>query len=122
MAMTKKERAEFDAAILRAETMAALRWTAPVEKDVSVPDFGKQTTGFEIYCGADFARVQEKWSGSVSHGDMPKSAHHESQRGIELHSTRLRALMALRHEVEKAAAKRLLRIDQDIAAELASQP
>ena len=37
MAMTKKEQAAMEAAINRAETLAALRWTAPVQRDVDVP-------------------------------------------------------------------------------------
>lgn len=37
MAMTKKEKAAYDAAIKTAETAAALRWTEPVEPDVPVP-------------------------------------------------------------------------------------
>ena len=37
MAMTKKEKAAIQAAIDRAETLASLRWTWPVVRDVGVP-------------------------------------------------------------------------------------
>ncbi|MCE2835755.1 MAG: hypothetical protein LW834_01960 [Cyanobium sp. 49614_E6] len=40
MAMNKKEQAQMQAAIDRAETLAALRWTNPVPRDVGIPETG----------------------------------------------------------------------------------
>lgn len=119
MAMTKKEKAEFNAAIRRAETLGALRWTAPIEKDVPIPDmYGKSSSGwnFNIY---DFS-VRQMWSESVAHGDGPnrKSSISGTPRGISLFSTRLLALQALRHAVECESAEKLRKIDTEIAKEI----
>lgn len=116
MAMTKKERAEFDAAIERAELLAALRWTNPVEPDVPVPGWGEPASiGFMQ--NAYSIRVDKGWSTSVSHGmgDYDERGS-GSQRGQRLYSTAARAWSAMRHEVEMRAARDLLKIDRLIAA------
>lgn len=120
MAMTKKEKAEYDAAIKRAETLAALRWSSPVEKDVPVPTYPDHTTGYgfnDYYC-----TVYEMWSESVSHGHGPYPgkgvARSASQNGRSMYSTRLLALRALRYAVECEAARKLREIDLQIAEEL----
>jgi len=106
MAMTKKERADMDAAIARAETLAALRWTEDVKPDLPVPEWGQHTDGWIVFSD----RVEEAWSESVRHG-LGRDRSHGSQRGIPLYSTRARALKALRHQTEMAAAERLRAID-----------
>lgn len=114
MAMTKKERAEFDAAIKRAETLAALRWTQPVARDLPRPDRG-MTSGwdFNVYSGEVF----RAWSECTSHGRGPRREFSGSQNGRALFSTRALALAALRHETEAQCAESLRRID-----EMAKQP
>ncbi len=119
MAMTKKEKADFDAAIKRANTLAALRWTEPVEKDVPIPEhFTDSTSGwdFNTYSGT----VRQMWSECVSHGDGLKRTGSASQNGLWLFSTKLLALRALRHAVEREAADKLRKIDDAITAEMSS--
>jgi hypothetical protein len=118
MAMTKKERAEFDAAILRAGILAALRWTDRVEADVPPPGFDEpNTSGWELIVGYDLdtCRVREAWSSSVSHGSRSRESGCASQGSISLYSTELLALKALRHKVEQKSAERLYRLDTLIA-------
>ena len=115
MAMTKKERAEFDAAIVRAETIAALRWTAPVVPDVPIPEWDKVSTGFSQ--NAYSVTVVPAWSRSNSHGfgeyGPGKSG---SQQGRRLYSTELLAWKAMRAELEMRMARELMHIDRKIKA------
>jgi hypothetical protein len=104
MAMTKKEQAAMQAAIDRAELLAALRWTAPVERDVLPPDSSwraEYTEGwtFNAYTGI----VQQEWRASGSQGAQL------------MYSTQAKALAGLRHEVEREAARKLLAIDRRLA-------
>ena len=117
MAMTKKERAEMDAAITRAETLAALRWTEDVKPDLPVPEWGQHTEGWIVFSD----RVEEAWSESVRHGLGRDRSRGGSQRGMWLHSTRSRALKALRHQTEMAAAERLRAIDIALRAAAVSE-
>jgi hypothetical protein len=119
MAMTKKEQAEFKAAIDRAELLAALRWTSLVEKDVPPPQ--NRMDGYSE--GWDFnssnQTVRLCWSSCIYHGEGPapkigeryKSA---SQNPMWLFSTKEKALAAMRHEIEKKAATDLLAVDRQI--------
>jgi len=117
MAMTKKERAEFDAAITKANLLAALRWTEEVKKDVPAPGYDdKETSGWDFNIST--RTVFEEWSGSVTHGRMPKNKAFASQDSKSLFSTKLLALRAMRHSIEKEVAWRLLAVDKLIAAEL----
>lgn len=118
MAMNKKERAEFDAAIARANMLAALRRTEPVSKDVPPPDCAADrgdTTGwdFNTYTGT----VSQYWSTTVSHGSGAKRTAYGSQNSKPLFSTRLLALKALRHATEIESATKLARIDEQINQE-----
>lgn len=112
MAMTKKERADMDAAITRAETLAALRWTEDVAPDLPVPQWGQHTEGWLFFSD----RVEEAWSESVRHGFGRDRSRGGSRSGVPLFSTRERALRALRHQTEMAAAQRLRAIDIAIRA------
>ena len=119
MAMTKKERAEFDAAIQRAETLAALRWTGPVSRDVPIPESG-YSQGWDY--NEHSTRVWLAWSSLASHGDGEAPKQYDayrsaSQNGRSLFSTRARALAALRHAIESTTATRLLNIDRQITIE-----
>jgi hypothetical protein len=116
MAMTKKEQAEMKAAIDRADTLAALRWTAPVRRDVDVPKDG-YSEGWDYNAWTREAFMG--WSSTVSHGtgSAPIAVHKSgSQQPRRYYSTQVRALAAMRHEIEQKAAADLLKIDRQIAA------
>ena len=124
MAISKKERAEFDAALLEARTLAALRWTCPVKPDVPPP---RTIQGYSE--GWDFnvhsERVWIGWSTCVSHGNTPAPKDGErhyngSQNSRAMYSTKALALAALRYEVENLAANRLRDVDDQIRAEKAN--
>ena len=123
MAISKKERAEFDAALLKAETFGALRWTSPVQRDVKPP-----TANYSE--GWDFSEHSKKvwlgWSTSVSHGEGPAPKEGESRRfgsqnSRSMFSTKAKALAAMRHEIERMAAADLLSVDKMIAGVEASE-
>ena len=128
MAMTKKEsaemqaaKAEMQAAIDRADTLAALRWTAPVQRDVDVPMNG-YSEGWDYNTNTYSGIVFRGWSSSVSHGKGPAPTPgairtvSASQDARRLYSTEALALAAMRHEIEQKAAAKLLKIDRQIAA------
>ena len=119
MAMTKKEQAEMQAAIDRADTLAALRWTSPVQRDVDLPKDG-YSEGWDYNSHSRI--VFRGWSCRVSHGKGPAPTP-ETRRtvsGIQgarrLYSTEALALAAMRHDIELKAAADLLKIDRQIAA------
>jgi hypothetical protein len=119
MAMNKKEQAAMQAAIDRAETLAALRWTNPVQRDVGVPIDGySQGWDYNAYT----RKVFIGWSCAVSHGTGPApeaGAHRSgSQNPKHYYSTEALALAAMRHEIELKTAAELLKIDRQIAAAL----
>lgn len=117
MAMTKKEQAAMKAAIDRAETLAALRWTQPVEPDVMPPmQMGVYVEGWN-YSTSTF-KVNKEFTGSHTHGFGPLGDGgpiREYVGSVRLYSTKAKALAALRHCVENQAAKKLLDIDRELA-------
>jgi len=117
MAMTKKEQAEMQAAIDRAETLAALRWTNPVPRDVGIPETG-YSQGWDY--NAWTREVFIGWSSSIYHGTGPAPEPGKyksgSQQPRRYYSTQSLALAAMRHEIEQRAAADLLKIDRLIAA------
>lgn len=121
MAMSKKEKAEVEELIRLANTLAALRWTVHVKPDIPQPDsYNLETQGWaymaSAYYGGD--KVSQAWSTNCSHGPG-NSRSSGSQGAIDLFSTELLALKALRHVVEKECAARLYRIDRMIEKALA---
>lgn len=119
MAMTKKEGEYVEQLEKELRIRSAFRWTGPVPKDVPVPDYSVETSGF-VY-NAHSHTVSPAWSSSVCHGigySSRKDGHGASQRGIPLYSTRLLALKGLRHEVVRIAATDLAKIDAMIATEM----
>ena len=119
MAMTKKEKAAFDALLLRAETLAALRWTGPVLQDVMPPSDGGYSEGWDY--NAYSKEVWFGWSDCVSQGkgSAPKDGKHPyvgSQQSRRMFSTKEAALRAMRHEIELSSAADLLKIDRQIDA------
>jgi hypothetical protein len=121
MAMTKKEQADMKAAIDRAETLAALRWTMPVKRDVAPPANGfSEGWDFNDYMKS----VRPGWSNSIFHGEgsAPKEGERRfsaTQNPRSLYSTKAMALAALRHGVEKKAAHDLMQIDRQIIEAMA---
>ena len=117
MAMTKKEQAAMQAAIDRAETLAALRWTWPVERDVGVPLQG-YSEGWDY--NAHSQRVWLGWSDRVAHGEgkAPEAGKYRSgsQNSRRMFSTKALALAAMRYEMEQKAAADLMKVDRQIAA------
>ena len=118
MAMTKKERAEFDALILKAETLAALRWTNPVSRDVPPPiGGGVYSEGWDFNVSGK--NVWQAWSAQTCHGRglAPKGNERynsASQNCCHLFSTEAMAFSAMRREIEDRAAADLLGIDKKI--------
>jgi hypothetical protein len=113
MAMTKKERAEFDKALDDARLLGALRWTSPVSPDVPPPEYGapnRLSTGWAL-CGP---MVEVACSSSVFHG-IGRTDKTTSQQPRWLYSSKLLALKALRHELERRSAMELAAIDKQIA-------
>lgn len=117
MAMNKKELAELEAA----KTQAALRWTSEIKPDVEPPKatspIGVLSTGW-MYVGSlsDHPRVEVACSSSISHA-IGRVDRTQSQQPIAIYSSRLKALKALRHEVEKRCAEQLRKIDKMIEGE-----
>lgn len=126
MAMTKKEQAAMQAAIDRADTLAALRWTQKVLPDVPPPNHlsppSTYSKGWSFH--AHTMSVDRGWATSVSHGsgEVPGNGRYfsGSQGSRHFYSTKALALAAMRYEVELKAAMDLMAIDRRIAAEQAS--
>ena len=116
--MNKKEQALVQSLKDKYALWKALRWTEKVEPDVPIPaSYSDLAVGYVGLGGSsDSARVEPSCSSSINHawGRQDKT---DSQRPIRQHSTRLRALRALRHEVEIACARRLLQIAEMIEKE-----
>lgn len=126
MAMNKKEQAEFAAMKKKLAVASAFVRTPAVGKDVpapvpSGPDRYSHGFDFNVYG----LSVGEYWSGSSTHyTENPEGKRgyvSGSQRGIDLYSTRLLALRALRHAAENKAASNLAEIDMKIEAEIKAQ-
>jgi hypothetical protein len=121
MAMTKRERAAFEATLREARILGALRWTEPVPPDVPVPTYAQGIVkGWSF--NALTERVQMSCSSVSGHtqGDHAWSEllrHMSSQRGIPQYSTKALALKALRYAMAHRSACMLARIDELIAAE-----
>ena len=114
MAMTKKEKEAMQAAIDKADLIVALRWTAPVGKDVKPPDREGYSEGWTYNA---YSKVVEiAWSTSVAHGKgpIPKSGVYQSgsQRSLSMYSTKSKALAAMRYEIETESARHLMAIDR----------
>ena len=114
MAMNKKEQAAFDEAILKAETLAALRWTEKVEPDMDIPTSTSNKTAFGYGMNTSTLRAFETWSQNGRHSTGRDPNKIASQNGIKQYSTELLALKALRHALELDYAKNLLAIDKRI--------
>jgi hypothetical protein len=135
--MNKKEQAQMDAltdqlAKLQFEAAAqqlinrALRWTGPVAPDVAPPKwaYGNDDATRGWLFNVHVERVAPASSGAVSHnyGSQDYMSGGRTQGARWLFSTRLRALQALRYEVEQVYARRLAAIDAEIEKESMPTP
>ena len=115
--MNKKEKALME----EYATVAALRWSDPVEPDVMPPESlaGGVVTGFmPIAQSSDRPRVEHACSSAHSHGvSYEPISKPNSPRSRALYSTRLMALRQLRHAVAQECARRLWAIDRQIESE-----
>ena len=96
----------------------ALRWTDPVAPDVPPPS-SSQDLSKGFLPNSYSMRVEPACSSAVSHA-FGRDDSTTSQGSRHLFSTRLLALRAMRHDVEKEAAAKLAAIDERIADEIAS--
>lgn len=110
--MTKKEKAELE----HAKTVAALRWTGPVDRDVPITsDYRAPSEGWDYNAyNRETYRVS---STTVSHRRIDCSSGFGSQGGRALFSTRALALRAMRHDIETECAKKLRYVDQMIESD-----
>lgn len=123
MAMNKKEQAELEK--LRNDVkylpklVKALRWTDDKpEMDLLKPNSGYISGWNYHYYGLE-GRVSKMWSEKWGHGNGDGSNRNNGSReGINLYSTKLLALKALRSEMELKFAEKLLDIDMQIELEL----
>lgn len=127
MAMTKKEQAEFD----KARSYRSLRFSdypTSTDLDAKSSDAGL-IVGFDINISRVFSMgtissyspaVYAAWSERNSHGTgngSDENRRRSSQGSVPLYSTKVRALGALRRELEDKFAALLLEIDDAIAEE-----
>jgi hypothetical protein len=115
MAMNKAEKELVEELKLK----NALRWTAPVNPDVPIPESctSQLSLGWlPIAAMSDSARVESACSSAGSHG-VGSWVKTSSQQPRALYSTKLLALKALRYQVECNCAKLLRRIDAMIEQE-----
>ncbi len=105
MAMNKKEKAELE----KYKQLSALRMTEQVLPDVKKPtDYGDLATGY-TFNGYSF-KVSESCSSTVSHSTSG-SLTTTSQSAIEMYSSKLLALKAMRNALELRYAKELRSVD-----------
>lgn len=130
MAMNKKEQDEFN----YARSFRAMRFTDhPRIPDVPVPSGSDVSVGYAVNISralngsvscTPLNGVFQVWSKRSIHGlgdGSVESQRHASRDGIAIHSSRIRALGALRRELEDRFAKILLEIDDAIAEEESGQ-
>lgn len=124
MAMNKAELAMLE----EARKQAAFRRTMPVERDLPAPKPGeggmRYTEGWDF--NAHTGDAYPCWSTSVSHGNgpAPKAGQRHisgAQRSVNLFTTKVRALRALRWALEEQAASSLRRVDKEIEAALSAE-
>ncbi|WP_425321500.1 hypothetical protein [Azospirillum baldaniorum] len=129
--MTKAEKAEMEALREARDLARALRWPEYAEPAmIPPPDFSDDhTTGwlFNAYritaqYGGMGDAVYRAWSGGNTHGEGEAPIPHRSatQGGVSLFATRLDALKALRLAMTEDFARKLARVDAEIAAERAA--
>jgi hypothetical protein len=121
MAMSKKEQAYIADLENQLRLAKALRWTEPTDTDVIPASGAGLLKGFlyNAHLGFGGPRVEKACTDFIYHcfGDDTQTRSQGSRR---LYSTRLRALKAMRNDVERQAAKTLADIDGQIELEAAT--
>ena len=115
MAMNKKEQAMVEAL----KTEASFYKTLEVLPDLHPPkETGELTKGY-VYMGAlsDYPTVVVACSSKTGH-NVGRNDETSTKNPIDLFSTKILALRALRHKVEKQACEKLRRIDKMIEKEV----
>lgn len=124
--MNKKEQAAFTELQEQLRLAKALRWTEPVSADIEPPKSITQERLrkgwlYNGYIGGygSSGRVDRACTSCSSHsfGNDDKTT---TQRPRWLYSTKLRALKAMRHDIENQVAKILANIDEQIEEESTS--
>jgi hypothetical protein len=117
MAMTKAEKARLDELENQLRIAKAFRFTDEVRPDVMPPARSNDLAKGFLF--NDYTReVAVACTSSVYHA-YGQDDRTTTQRARCLYSTRLRALRALRHSVEKIVSEQLAEIDREIEAEQA---
>lgn len=116
MAMNKKEIVAHNVVVHALRIRSALMWTLPIAPDVPPPGHGDYTSGsMSLTKGflhnAYSSRVEPACSSSISH-NFGSNERTNQQRAVWLYSTRVLALRAMRYEVERQSAVRLMEIDR----------
>lgn len=125
MAMNKKEKEAFE----YARSFRSLRFSEhPDTTDVPAHTGPGFSTGYSVnvhrVLNSGLSHIHDavrlSWSSAGNHGDgngSPETRRAGSREAIPLHSTKRRALGALRRELEDRFARTLMDIDDAIAAE-----
>ena len=125
MAMNKKETAEVERLKRELRLKGALRSTEPVSPDVPIPscrDGNSLSVGFlPVGEQGDWPRIEPACSSTVHHG-IGRTDRTSTQGARNLYSTRLKALRALRYDVEQCCCTRLAKVDEMIEQEMAKAP
>lgn len=120
MAMTKKEKAGYDAIVQELRIQRALRWTGEQPGPDVHPKSGQEVTGFYYNTGYGDVRVEQGASTTVGHRrgapSVVRTRECWSQNARPLFSTPLLAAKAARAVLEREFAQKLEKADVMIEA------
>ncbi len=122
--MTKKEKAEYDAAIRRAELWGAFCRTKKVHPDVMPPPGGSSERVVAFTVNSYGKNVKRVWCTPYSHGPVYEDGLHGNGRqgaAGPMYSSERLAWEALRNLLEQQSAADLLAVDRELAR-LDAQP
>lgn len=121
MAMNKKEQAAFEAMKREILLAKAFRFTERVKPDIMPPTTSELRKGwhYNSYIGSYSGPRVHRACTSAVHHSIGNDTKTDTQQPLSLYSTKLLALRALRHDVEKQVANILADIDEQIEAEKA---
>lgn len=118
MAMNKRETQALQDAQNQLAYARALRWSPQAAgPDLEPPIDGSYTSGWLVIGGGEHARIVPAWSKSNSHGwgsPAPELGRSGSQGSRLLYSTRQKALLSLRNDLEHKYAMKLAEIDAEL--------
>lgn len=117
MAMTKKEQAEMEDLKRQLAIAKAFRFTNPVNKDVAPPSGGWGSTLSTGWVFNSYTKKVDVACSSQVHHAIGKTDKTSTQNPIWMFSSKLLALKALRHDLERKFAEELANIDKMIEIE-----